>query len=161
VSVDCLNGFRMRLLRCPKHQMSQMDPRDALPHLHRAACTQTKKPGAINWPRSSVERRPKQVLSTLDRLAYVLKVYVCGFYRRDAMLACVLAIARVCSPVCLWVCLSQVGVLSEWIYGSSWVLALRHPSTYPTLCYKETRNFTANSGFREIRHGTLMIATCC
>jgi len=39
--------------------------------------------------------------------------------------------------VCLSVCLSQVGVLSKWKDGSSWVLACRLLSTYPALCCEE------------------------
>jgi len=43
----------------------------------------------------------------------------------------------VCVCVCVSVCLSQVGVLSKWINGSSWFLARRLLSTSPTLCFKE------------------------
>jgi len=35
------------------------------------------------------------------------------------------------------VCLSEVGVLSKWMDGSSWFLAWELPSTCHTLCYKE------------------------
>ena len=37
----------------------------------------------------------------------------------------------------LSVCLSQVGILSKWKDGSSWVLACRLLSTYPALCCEE------------------------
>jgi len=57
---------------------------------------------------------------------------VFDFYRRDAMLARVLAVT-----MCPSVCLSQVGVLSKWTDGSSWFLARRLLSTSPTLCWKE------------------------
>jgi len=39
--------------------------------------------------------------------------------------------------VSVCVCLSRVGVLSKWMDGPSWFLALRLLSTYPTLCCKE------------------------
>jgi len=35
------------------------------------------------------------------------------------------------------ICLSQASILSQWLDESSWFLAWRLPSTYPTLCYKE------------------------
>jgi len=40
-----------------KYQLSQMDPRDALPRAHCAL----HRDGVINWSRSSVERRTSQV----------------------------------------------------------------------------------------------------
>ena len=49
-----------------------------------------------------------------------------SFYQRDAMLA---------MSVC--VCLSQVGVLSKRLDGSSWCLVCRLLSTSPTLCCEE------------------------
>ena len=57
------------------------------------------------------------------------------FYPHDAMLARIVAMA-----LCL--CLSQVSVLSKWMDGSSWFLASRLLSTYPTLCYKEIQVYT-------------------
>jgi len=39
--------------------------------------------------------------------------------------------------VSLSVCLSQVGVLSKWMDGSSWFLACRLLLIYPTVCCKE------------------------
>jgi len=73
------------------------------------------------------------------------------FYPRDDMLVRVLAMACVC--------LSQVGVLSKWMDGSSWFLACRLLSTYPTLCFKQIQvptkmgsffwNFVPNSGLTE------------
>jgi len=56
------------------------------------------------------------------------------FYPRDAMLARILAMV-LCLSVC--VCLSQVGVLLNWLDGTSWFLARRLPSTSHTLCFKE------------------------
>ena len=44
-----------------------------------------------------------------------------------------IAHVSVCPPVCP----SQVDVLLKWLDGSSWLLAWKLPSTYPTLCYKE------------------------
>jgi len=41
--------------------------------------------------------------------------------------------------LCPSVCLSQVGVLSKWLDGSSWFLAWRLLSTSPTLCFKENK----------------------
>jgi len=41
--------------------------------------------------------------------------------------------------LCPSVCLSQVGVLSKWLDGSSWFLAWRLRSTSPTLCFKENK----------------------
>jgi len=51
-------------------------------------------------------------------------------YTRDAMLVRVLAKA---------LCASQVGVLSKGMDVSSWFLANRLLSTYPTSCYKEIK----------------------
>jgi len=39
--------------------------------------------------------------------------------------------------VCLYLCLSQVGVLSKRMNESSWFLVWELPSTYPALCEKE------------------------
>ena len=58
------------------------------------------------------------------------------------MLARVLAMALCPYPrtrVCLFVCLSQVGVLSKWMNESRWFLAWELPSTNPTLCCTEIR----------------------
>ena len=43
----------------------------------------------------------------------------------------------VCLSVCMSVRLSQAGIVSKRLDESSWFLARRLPSTYPTLCYKE------------------------
>jgi len=53
-----------------------------------------------------------------------ISLYGSYFYPRDAMLARVLAVA-LCPSVCLPVSvrLSQIGVLSKWLYESSWFLA--------------------------------------
>ena len=57
------------------------------------------------------------------------------FYPRDAMLSqYAVAMARVSVHVCL--CLSQVGVFSKLVDGSSWFSVRRLPSTYSTLCCK-------------------------
>ena len=39
--------------------------------------------------------------------------------------------------IAMALCLSQVGVLSKRMDGSSWFLARKLPSTYRTFCYKE------------------------
>jgi len=66
--------------------------------------------------------------------------------------------------LCRSVCLSQAGVVSKRLDKSSWFLAWRLPSTYPTLCYKvicvsselEYFSFVRYSGFRQFRHGKLI-----
>ena len=50
------------------------------------------------------------------------------------------------------VCLSQVGVLSKWVDGSSWFLAHRLLSTRPTPCFKEIHLSTK---IRVLPSGTL------
>jgi len=57
-----------------------------------------------------------------------------AFLPRDAILARVLAVSLRLS---VSVCLSQVGVLSKWMDGSSWFLARRLLSTCPTLFFEE------------------------
>ena len=43
----------------------------------------------------------------------------------------------VCPSVCPFVCPPQAGIVSKRLDESSWFLAGRFPSTYPTLCCKE------------------------
>ena len=43
----------------------------------------------------------------------------------------------VCLLVCPSVCLSQAGIVAKRLEESSWFLAWRLPSNYPTLCCKE------------------------
>ena len=69
-----------------------------------------------------------------------ISLYGSYFYQRDAMLAQVGLLAMaLCPSVCLSVSvrLSQIGVLSKWLYESSWFLAWELPSTHPTLYEKE------------------------
>ena len=76
--------------------------------------------------------------------------------------------------VCLSVCVSQVGVLSKRMDGSSWLLAWRLLSTYLTLCYRDIPvsgkikvgyfpfllNFVLNVRYRKFRHSISIVETC-
>ena len=65
------------------------------------------------------------------------------------------------------VCLS--GVVSNLLYGSSWFLAQRLPSTYLTLRCKGNSGISKNMGtsmsrtldWKQFRHGTSTVAKCC
>ena len=62
------------------------------------------------------------------------------------------ASARTATALRLSVCLSQVGVLSKWMDGSSWFLACRLLLTYPTLCCNEIQ---VSTKMRALSSGTL------
>ena len=59
----------------------------------------------------------------------------------------------VCGCLRLFLCRSQVGVLSKRMNESGWFLAWELPSTYPTLCFKEIQ---VPSKTRVLPSGTLL-----
>jgi len=73
----------------------------------------------------------------------------------------------------LCLCLSQVGVLSNWLDELGWFLATRLPVTYPTLCYNKIGISKKNEGtspgtlsytldFKNFAmHGSSIVARCC
>jgi len=57
--------------------------------------------------------------------------------------------------------LAQVGVLSKWLYGSSWCLARRLPPSV-LHCVVRKRGYLQNNGtLSQFRHGTSIVANCC
>jgi len=54
-------------------------------------------------------------------------------------ICCVTALLFVRPSVCMSVCLSQAGIVSKRLEGSSWFLACRLPSICPTLFCEEVR----------------------
>ena len=64
--------------------------------------------------------------------------------------------------MCLSVCLSQVGVLAEWLNESSYFLAQRLPAVYPTLFLKVSPKIAAilcgSPIFSVFPHGTSIVA---
>ena len=61
-------------------------------------------------------------------------------------ICCVTALLFVRPSVCMSVCLSQAGIVSKRLEGSSWFLACRLPSTCPTLFCEEVRIPTKKKG---------------
>ena len=84
----------------------------------------------ISWGLISLISLP--VVARLWFLRSALTIFYPRMYS-SAEYAMPIAHVSVCPPVCP----SQVDVLLKWLDGSSWLLAWKLPSTYPTLCYKE------------------------
>jgi len=84
-----------------------------------------------------------------------VKLLLNDMYRRHAVLARLLAMVQ-CPPVCVCDRLTQIGVLLNWMDGSSLFLARRLLSTYPTLCCNEIQ-VGLSTKIRVLRSGSLFI----
>ena len=89
-----------------------------------------------------------------------------SFTARRYKLTCAVYVVVICPSVRLYVRPSQAGIALTGPDESSWFLAWKLPSTYPTLCCTETwvfpknmvsllpfGTFVLNSGLRKFRHG--------